>query len=229
MYKNATYREKFADLKEWVPYLVDAVKKDLRNEHLKMDLFFVKKYLASKNIHKVTSEELAEAYQKVIQEEAEQGEKIAEFISSRWLLKNSELYEFFERQLSKINPDFASIEEMTPQQAQALIDEASREFGAPHTYLFSVLNSVVFPKESYQALKHQAQKQQENEEQAAKQSEEKLTVDQMRKEFEREVFRLTDKYEKKISGLQKKYVTDVENLKKQISNLQRKMHQEKSH
>ena len=54
MYKNATYREKFADLKEWIPFLVEAIKKDLRNEHLKKDIFFVKKFLSSKNIHKIT-------------------------------------------------------------------------------------------------------------------------------------------------------------------------------
>lgn len=96
MYKNATYKEKFADLQEWIPLLVEAVKKDLRNEHLKKDLNFVKKFLSSKNVHKVTIEELAEAYQKAIQEE-EQGEELAEFITSRWLLKNSELYEFFEK------------------------------------------------------------------------------------------------------------------------------------
>lgn len=228
MYKNATYREKFADLKEWIPYLVDSVKKDLRNDHLKQDLYFVKKFLASKNIHKIPAEELAQAYQKAIEEEVEQGEKIAEFITSRWLLKNAELYEYFEKELSRINPDFATIEEITPKQAQTLIDEASKQFGAPHTYLFSVLNSVVFPKESFQALKVQAKNQKDNQEQEAKQADEKLTVDQMRKEFEREVIRLTDKYEKKLSGLQKKYVTDVENLKKQISSLQRKMHQEKT-
>src|ERR1700726_3667878 len=113
MYKNATYKEKFADLQEWVPFLVESVKKDLRQEHLKKDFAFVKKYLSSKNIHKVTTEELAEAYQKAIQEE--QGEELAEFITSRWLLKNSEMYEFFEKQLSQIHPDFTNLEEIAPE------------------------------------------------------------------------------------------------------------------
>jgi hypothetical protein len=227
MYKNSTYKEKFADLHEWIPFLVDAVKKDLRNDHLKKDFYFVKKFLPSKNIHKATTNELAEAYQKAIQEE-ENGEELAEFITSRWLLKNSELYNFFEQQLSLISPDFTDLEEIDPTQAQNLIEASIREFGAPHTYLFSVLNSVVFPKEKFQNLKIQAQQHQETEIKEARQAEEQLTAEQMRKEFEREVSRLTDKYEKKLSGLQKKYIADIEVLKKQVSQLQRKLQQEKN-
>jgi hypothetical protein len=226
MYKNATYKEKFADLQEWIPLLIEAVKKDLRNEHLKKDFYFVKKFLSSKNIHKVSTDELAEAYQKAIQEE-EQGEELAEFITSRWLLKNSDLYEFFEQQLSKINPDFTNLEELAPTEAQTLIDASIREFGAPQTYLFSVLNSVVFPKESFQKLKVQAQQHQEKHEEESRKNMDQMNIDQMRKTFEREMARMTDKYEKKLAGLQKKYVADVENLKKQVAQLQRKL-QEKS-
>lgn len=226
MYKNATYREKFADLQEWIPLLIDAVKKDLRNEHLKKDFYFVKKFLSSKNIHKVSTDELAEAYQKAIQEE-EQGEELAEFITSRWLLKNSDLYEFFEQQLSKISPDFTNLEEIASEQAQTLIDASIHEFGAPHTYLFSVLNSVVFPKESFQKLKMKAQQHQDEQGEETRKNIEQMNVEQMRKSFEREIARMTDKYEKKLAGLQKKYIADVENLKRQIAQLQRKL-QEKS-
>lgn len=227
MYKNATYKEKFADLQEWIPFLVEAVKKDLRNEHLKKDVYFVKKFLSSKNIHKATTDELAQAYQKAIQEE-EKGEELAEFITSRWLLKNSELYEFFERQLTQISQDFTALEEIDPMQAQALIDASIQQFGAPHTYLFSVLNSVVFPKEKFQTLRTKAKQHQDKEAKEAEQVNEQLTTEQMRKEFDREIARLTDKYEKKLAGLQKKYVTDIEVLKKQVSQLQRKLQQEKS-
>lgn len=227
MYKNATYKEKFAELQEWIPFLVDAVKKDLRNEHLKKDLYFVKKFLSSKNIHKVTVDELAQAYKKAIQEE-EQGEELAEFITSRWLLKNSELYDFFEKQLSQINPDFANLEEIHPTQAQALIENSIRQFGAPHTYLFSVLNSVVFPKENFHSLKNQAAQHQEEQTKETQRAVEQFTVEQIRKEYELEITRMIDKYEKKLAGLQKKYITDVENLKKQIAQLHRKLQQEKS-
>jgi len=224
MYKNATYKEKFTDLQEWFPLVIDAIKKDLRNEHLKKDVLFVKKYLSSKNIHKVTTEELSEAYQRAVQEQ-EHGEDLAEFITSRWLLKNSDLYEFFERELTKINPDFGSLEEINPAQAHALIDTAIREFGAPHTYLFSVLNSVVFPKETFQKLKLQAQQHQEKTVEETRKNVEHSNVEQMRKSHEQEIARMADKYEKKLTGMQKKYTTDVDNLKKQVAQLQRKLHE----
>lgn len=221
MYKNATYKEKFADLQEWIPFLVESVKKDLRQEHLKKDFAFIKKYLSSKNIHKVTTEELAAAYQKAIQEE--HGEELAEFITSRWLLKNSELYEFFEQQLSQLYPDFTNLDELAHEEAERLMDASISQFGAPQTYLFSVLNSVVFPKESFRKLKIKAEEHQHKEEQEERQAVEQLGVEQMRKNFEREMARMTDKYEKKLAGMQKKYVVDIENLKKQIAQLQRKL------
>lgn len=222
MYKNATFKEKYADLENWIPYLIESVKKDLRNEHLKKDYYFVKKFLPSKNIHKATTEELSEAYRKAIQEEPE-GEKLAEFITSRWLLKNSELYEFFERNLSKIDPNFTDLEEIDPLKAQSLIAASVEEFGALHTYLFSVLNSVVFPKESFQQLKNEALEAQQKQSTETKRRVEEHSAEQMRKNFEVEIARLTDKFEKKLAGLQKKYHTDVECLKNQVAQLQRKL------
>jgi len=227
MYKNATYKEKFADLQEWMPILIEAVKKDLRNEHLKKDFYFIKKFLASKNIHKLSTEELAEAYQKAIQEE-EQGEQLAEFITSRWLLKNSDLYEFFEQQLSTLYPDFTSLEEIAPPQAKLLIDASIEQFGAPHTYLFSVLNSVVFPNESFSMLKEKAKEHREDEESENLKRTEASSLEQKHQNYELELARMTDKYEKKIAGLQKKYLTDVDQLKKQVADLQRKLQKGKS-
>jgi hypothetical protein len=222
MYKNASYREKFADLKEWVPFIIESVKKDIKNDHLKKDLYFFKKYFATKNLHKLGTDELADAYYRAIQEE-DRGEEIAEFIASRWLLRNSELYELFQRELSRINPEFADLDELDQPQAQSLIELSNREFGAPHTYLFAVLNSVVFPKESFTSLKKQAVQHQETAEQQKQQQDEKQTIDSLKLVFEREIARLTDKYEKKLMGLQKKYLNDTEGLKKQVSQLQRKL------
>lgn len=222
MYKNSTYREKFAHLKAWFPSMIEAVKKDLRNEHLKKDAVFARKFLSSKNIHRIGTEELAEAYQRAVQEE-EQGEQIAEFITSRWLLNNSEIYEFFESQLSAISPDFTLLEELTPAQSKALIDAAEEQFGLPRTYIFSVLNSVVFPKEVFLDLQSKAEKKREaalREEMAA---EEQKQAAHTQATFERELSKQADKYEKKLQGLQKKYTTDVDRLKKQLADLQRKL------
>ena len=227
MYKTATYKEKYVALQDWMPSIIEEIKKDIKNEHLKKDLFFVKKYLATKNINKITTEELVEAYKTAIAEE-ENGEDLAEFLTSRWLLKNSELYDFFDSTLSKINPDFSKLEEIDLPKSKAIINEANHQFGALPTYLFAVLNSVVFPQEAFQYLAEQAQKEKHSHNEASTQLSEKLTTENMQRQFELEINRLTDKYEKKLNGLQKKYHTDIDQLKKQVAHLQKKLH-ESSH
>lgn len=222
MYKEATFKQKFAELKEWVPAIVETVKKDLKNEHLKKDIFFVKKFFGTKNILKITSEELAEAYERAIQEE-EKGEDIGEFIASRWLLKNSEMYHFFEDKLSKMYSDFTELQEIEPKNAEELIRSSNEEFSPVHTYLFSVLNSVVFPDAYFVRLKSEAQQYSKEKKKEEEKAVAAHTVEQMQNNHQLEVARLTDKYEKKLAGLQKKYVQDVESLKKQISALQRKL------
>lgn len=225
MYKQASYKEKFLDLDEWMSQLIDCVKKELRNDHLKKDVYFVKKFLQAKNIHRVTGDELAQAYRQAIQEE-EKGEAIAEFVASRWLLKNSEMYDFFERELTQISPDFANIDELDAQQAQEMIEASAGQFGVLNTYLFAVLNSVVFPADSFLALKMRAREDRHNVTQE-EQLLEQLTGEEARRSFELAIARLTDKYEKKLSGLQKKYVNDVDTLKKQIAALQRRLQNQK--
>ncbi|MCE2983483.1 MAG: hypothetical protein LW832_07950 [Parachlamydia sp.] len=226
MYKDATYKEKFTLLNDWLGIIVDSIKKDLKNEHLKKDFNFAKRFLNSKNINKITNEELTEAYQRAIAEE-ERGEELAEFMTARWLLKNTEIYDFFETQLSLINPDFSDLEQLTIEQATPLMESSVQHFGAPQTYIFSVLNSVVFPKEVYQRLAGQAKDQNLQHQEEAQRKEEKQTFESLKQSHERDVARLTDKYEKKLSGLQKKYQTDTDTLKKQVSQLQRKLHEVK--
>jgi hypothetical protein len=226
MKKDATYQEKFNHLKDWMPSIIESIKKDLKNEHLKKDLGFSKKYLGNKNINKVTSEEFVTAYNKAIAEEAE-GEGLAEFITSRWLLRHSDLYEFFERHLTQINPNFSDLTELTAEQSKGLSSAAEKQFGAVQTYLFSVLNSVVFPASVFKELETKARQEQHSVGEEKQRQSEQLSAEAMKREHEREMARLTDKYEKKLIGLQKKYVIDVEALKKQVSLLQRKL-QEKA-
>ncbi len=222
MYKDATYKKKFADLNEWIPLIIETVKKDLKNEHLKKDLYFVKKFLGSKNIQKVSNEELTEAYTRAIQEE-EKGEDIAEFIVSRWLLKNTELYTLFEKYLSDITTDFTALDELHPDQTKALLDDSINQFGAVPTYLFAVLNSVVFPKETFDQLSKQAKASHQQTINEMIEEQEKMDLESVARTYDREIARLTDKYEKKLNGMQKKYQLDVEQLKKQVAILQRKL------
>lgn len=223
MDKNATYQQKFNHLKEWMPLIVDSIKKDLKNEHLKKDHVFVKRYLNNKNINKITNEELASAYLNAIASES--GESIGELITSRWLLRHSDLYDFFERHLVQISPNFSDLTELTQEQSKSIVEPAIRQFGAVQTNLFSVLNSVVFPPAIFKDLETRARHQHLSVIEETQRQEEQLSAENMRCEHEREIARLTDKYEKKLAGLQKKYIVDVEALKKQVSLLQRKLNE----
>lgn len=222
MLKNTTNQEKFAMLGTWFPRIIDSIKKDLKSEHLKKDWGFLKEYFPGKNPNKLTTEEIAEAYRRAIAN-GENAEDVGEFVANRWLLKHSDLYYHFEKELSKISADFSEIEELDKESSRAIMEKAIGEFGAPNTYLFCIFNSVVFPKEIYDELAKRAQGSAEEEETKKAFEIEQESKENLHRSFEQQIARLTDKYEKKLSGLQKKYATDVEALKKQIANLQRKL------
>lgn len=224
MLKDATYKEKLNLLQEWFPYIIQTVKTELKNDHLKQDWQFSKAYFPNKNINKVTQEELTEGYLKALQQE-EKADDIAEFIFNRWLLKNTDIYQYFEETLSKISPNFTELSEIDQTKSQTIVDQSIKQFGPLKTYLFAVINSVVFPQSVYDALRQKAKQHlNEKETQEHSQKEEK-NVEAIRKNHQQEIARLTDKYEKKLQGLQKKYINDTENLKKQIASLQRKIHE----
>lgn len=222
MLKDATNKEKFEMLSPWMQLVVDAIKKDIKNEHLKRDIAFVRHYFPGKNVSKLTTEELAEAYKHAISQ-GENTEELAEFVTNRWLLKHSDIYHHFEQELTKIDPNFTELDLLDPSTSNVLMNQAVEQFGAPHTYLFCVMNSVVFPKEIYDVLRQRAHDHtQKAQEQEAIQQQREVEEAEKRN-AEQQISRLTDKYEKKLAGLQKKYQTDVECLKKQIASLQRKL------
>lgn len=222
MLKDATYKEKFAMIRSWMPLILDEIKKDLRNDHLRQDPGFAREYFAGKNLSKLNSMELAEGYSNAI-ENSEKSEQLAEYIANRWLLKHTDLYYYFEQELAKINPDFNEIHSIDNHTAAKILDGAVEQFGCIHTYLFSVLNSVVFAKEVYEKLAHEAKHYALKQEEEATAKQELESVEKMQRNHSQEIARLTDKYEKKLAGLQKKYTQDMETLKKQVAALQRKL------
>jgi hypothetical protein len=222
MLKDATYKEKCLMLKSWMPQILETVKKDLKNEHLKNDFKFIKKYFAGKNINKLTTQDYVDAYLSALEQE-ENGEEIAEFVTNRWLTKNTELYDYFEKSLSQISQDFTQLTEIDPKKSQEIVDGAVQQYGAPRTYLFSVMNSVVFPKEVYEKLDHRAKEVQKKSEQEETAQLKHLSHENMKQHYEEQILRLTDKYEKKLSGFERKYFQDMEALKKQIVALQKRI------
>lgn len=209
-------------LRPWLASIVESVKKDLKNEHLKKDWQFCKQYLPGKNIAKITVQEMVDAYGNAL-ENSENAEALAEFISNRWLLKNCELYNYFEAKLSQISPNFTELESIDAARSREIVLGAVELYGALKTYLFSVINSVVFPQEVYHELGQKAKVDEDKREAVEKIVLEKMSMEEQQRNYEQQIARLVDKYEKKLIGMQKKYSIDTENLKKQIINLQRKI------
>lgn len=222
MLKDSTYQEKMTLLKQWLPYVVETIKKDLKNDHLKKDSAFLKNYFGAGNINKLTVPELAEGYAKAL-ETSPDSEAIGEFMANRWLMKHTDLYYFFETQLQQLSENFNEIEVLDLDFSKKMMNESIAQFGPVKTYLFSVMNSVVFPEEIYKELKDQAVNHHEQEKSWEEELREKQSIEAKEKAYTQHLARLTDKYEKKILGLEKKYDNDIAALKKQVSALQKKL------
>lgn len=222
MYKDTTYTEKCTILKKWLPQILYEVRKDLRKDHWKQDPYFVKGYLGNKAANKITNEEMAEGYSRALEKE-EGAESIAEFIATRWLLKHSDVYYLFEKELEKTTPEFTELEELDATVAEPLATKSIELFGAVPTYIFCVFNSVVFPESVYTTIANKAAEEQETQQTQEQQENEQRTLEQMTRQHEQQVARLTDRFEKKLAGLERKYVQDTTTLKNQVRNLQKKL------
>ncbi|MEM1283152.1 MAG: hypothetical protein AAGG81_06320 [Chlamydiota bacterium] len=225
MLKDTTYSEKMAMLKGWLETIFQDIKKDIKNDHLKKDWNFAKSYFPKKNLNKLSAGQLAEGYAVAI-DGSEQVDALGEFIANRWLLKNTDVYDYFARQLNQVTDDFDSLDVLDADVSKKIMNESTSYFGAQKTYLFSVFNSVVFPEEIYEELRLQAQKERDQETRDHESEKEQLDWAAKEEAYEQQISRLHDKYDKKFAGLEKKYLKDVEALKKQISTLQRKLDQQ---
>lgn len=211
MLKETGYQEKIEMLAPWLEEIIDTVKKDLKSEHLKVDRPFCKKYFLGKNPAQIQLKEMVQAYRVDI---ASGNVGLGELIATRWLLKHTDIYAFFEEKIRPITQDFEQLMELPQEISLLLLQGAVQQFGAKKTYLFSVFNSVVFPPDLYASLRELAAKDVRQEEGVSN------ALEQREK---RELAALVDRYEKKLNGMQKKYLQDVASLKKQISTLQKKL------
>lgn len=218
MLKEMGYAEKFKLVEQWVPQVIEVVKKDLKKEHLKKDRSFCRKYFLGKPVNQLTSLEMSHAYQKEI---GEGNVGLGEFIATRWLLKNSDIYGYFESELEKISPDFDELEKLDEELSTQLLKESLRQFGAVRTYLFSVLNSVVFEEALYTFLREEAEKESEEVAKRKEELEEASSLEELKRRHMREMKALEDKYNKKLNGMQKKYLHDMDSMKKEVGKLQK--------
>jgi len=150
------YTEKLTVLQGCFPTIVSAIKKDLKIEHLGSDRRFLKRYFSGKKRHKLEIEELIPAYTTEITEVG--NEELAEFLCYRWLIKNRDVYDYFAEKLAAIDTEFDKIDHIDDKSAKQWVEGATEAFGATRTYIFSVLNSIVFSDKVFKALRKQVEK-----------------------------------------------------------------------
>jgi hypothetical protein len=220
MIKEDPYKIKFAKLAPWTNAIFQAVKKDLRNDHLIKTPAFAQKHFPKRAIDKLGLEEFAAAYLKEIEEG---DEELAEKVVARWIMKNAELYQFFAVELSKINPKYDEIESISPEKSFYLFNTSVQQFGAEATYIFCILNAVMFQDEQLSKLRDMALAEKQKGITAIEEPQSFESVEAVKAHYEKEMRKLFEKCEKKISGLERKYIQDVEGLKKQIAQLHKKL------
>lgn len=155
MIKEEGTEKRFDTLFPWMGEVIKDIKKDLKKEHLRQDLKFVQKYFARKFVDKLTGEELLAAY---MQELREGNKELGDWITTRWVMKHTDIYQFFAHFLTQINPQFDEIEEIPDDKANSLIQGAITQFGAQDTYIFSVLNAVTFSNNAYARLRAEVER-----------------------------------------------------------------------
>ncbi len=219
MMKDSTFADKFTVLSPWMSRLTTSIKGDLKREHLKREPAFVKAHFSTKDVNRIGADELTVVYTKVLS--SADAEATGELVTNIWLLKHGEIYRYFETELSKLASDFTTLESISDDKGQPIIDGGVREFGAIDTYLFAVLNSVVFTNAIYEKLRKLAE---EESAQTTKEPSKSTTSDEAStKNHEREIARLHEKYEKKLAGLQQKYLHDIDIFKKEVARLRQKL------
>lgn len=206
----------FIALQGWTLEVFTAIKKDIKHDHLQSNPDFYHKYFGNRPKNRLTTEEIFNAYEREL---LAGNEDLAEFIVNRWVFKNGDLYKHFEDRLSKINPDFNRIETLSTDESEQVLKGAVNMFGAIPTFLFSLLNGVVFPQSVIQDLEKQAEKEKRERESKKTENQEEENFQKLLASQKREIARL----EAKILGVQKKYTKDTEALKKQIKSLQKRL------
>lgn len=210
----------FLSIPSWIPRVLETIKKDIKTEHLTSDPSFYRTYFGNRPQNRLTTEEIFKAYE---QELLKGNPAFEEFVVNRWVFKHGDIYRHFAERLQAIHEDFEQIQTLTEAQSEQILAGAVEQFGAINTYLFTVLNAVVFPSAILERLKGQAEKETAEQQAQETSAQEKQTLEQMVLRHQREVARLNEKYESKLAGVQKKYATDMEALKKQIRSLQQKL------
>jgi hypothetical protein len=214
-------KNKFQTIESWIPLILEAIKKEIRTDHLASSPAFVRAHFGHRPLNRITTEELFAAYTKEL---LAGNEDLGDWVVNRWVFKHGDIYQHFAERLSEVHPDFGSIESLDLAQSEKVLQGAPEAFGALPVYLFCFLNGVVFPQEVFSRLEQAAIKEESAKKEIQKKEEEQKNFEEILTRKERELLSAHKKYEEKIAGVMKKYTVDTEGLKKQIRSLQQQLH-----
>lgn len=209
---------KFETIQPWLNEILTAIKKDVKNDYLTGSPKFYFTHFGKRPIGRLTTEEINPV---LIKELLAGNEDLAEWVVNRFVFKHGDIYDFFATKLEQINPDIGAIEVLTNEQSEQILLGAN--YPVKDIFLFAVMNGVVFPQAIFDRLRKETvafdEKKQADETKLAEEQE----LAKMIERHQKEVFRLTEKYEQKLAGVLKKYMADTEALKKQVRALQKKL------
>lgn len=205
-----TWAGRFAILSPWFSDIMNVVKRDCKSEHLRLDPVFVRQHFGGVPIHRITVEELRAVY---MQQILGGHNRLAEFVTNRWLFRNMDVYRFFEDSLQKIAVDFEKIAELTKEQAEPLIADALLKFDAEKVFCFITINEVAIPNECFEKLQRQAL------EKLAERQEREPEGDKKDGLLRQEMTRIKERHEKKIQELTKKHQQELQRLQIEVSSL----------
>jgi hypothetical protein len=220
MIKDLVLKSKFAFIQEFFGKIIQDIRKDVRQEHLKKDKAFIQKHFAKNSIDKVSAEEIEKGY--FTELSIEGNDDLSNWVISKWILKHAEVYEYFVTELTKVNPKFEEISLLDMETAKSIAARAVDKFGAEDTLIFSVVNSVAFPDQIFEALKDEALKQLAAKKDLVK-KDTAISVEDLVKQHQIDLSRLSERYENRIQAVSKKYIQDIEGLKKQLASMQKRL------
>ena len=210
----------FTYLKPWIPQILHCIRKEIKRDHLGSDRQFLRANFGTTPIVKISFDEIGSVYEREL---LAGNEELIAWVINAWVFKNGDLYRHFAERLSEVNPDFSSLQSLTEEQEKQVLSGAIEAFGVTDVYLFSRLNGVVFSDQLFDQLHRESmhakeQEQTQKQEKAAQEGHEQVLARLMH-----EKNRMQEKYEDKLAGVQRKYTTDVEALKRQIRSLQQQL------
>jgi hypothetical protein len=190
--------------------IMSSVKKDCKNEHLRLDQQFVCQHFGGMPVHRIGLDEMRAVY---MQQILSGRNELAEFVANRWLFRNMEIYKLFAEALEKIAPEFDKVNELPQQQADEIVKHAVEKFGSERVFVFVILNDVAVPESTLvhlqrKALESLAQRPQEGDDESS-----------IRGEMER----LKERHEKKLQEISKKHAQEIQRFQKEIADLKKEI------